>query len=110
MKTNLTTRRDFLKVTGLGAAGALLPFQCQKEMAVKKADFYYVYVGTYTSGGSKGIYVYKMDMSPVTLDMLQGLDGIKVYGVSDEGLGVFLWYLALNQRYNWIENDVWQEE
>ncbi len=77
MKTNLTTRRDFLKVTGLAAAGGLLPFQCQKEPAVKKAEFYYVYVGTYTSGGCEGIYVYKMDMSDGSIMFVQTVGNLK---------------------------------
>ncbi|MGI9168080.1 MAG: lactonase family protein [Pyrinomonadaceae bacterium] len=58
-KMNRFTRRDFLKTGAIGALGAFAfrgtawPKQRARELTL--------YVGTYTSGKSEGIYIYRMD-------------------------------------------------
>jgi len=53
-------RREFLKIAGLGTLGFALP-----ELAFARNEprgKLLVYVGTYTSGKSKGIYLYRLDL------------------------------------------------
>jgi 6-phosphogluconolactonase len=53
-------RREFLKIAGLGTLGFALP-----ELVVARNEprgKLLVYVGTYTSGKSKGIYLYRLDL------------------------------------------------
>ena len=66
-KTNYSTRRDFLKIIGAGAAGLAVAGAVAAQNNRPKQNEMLVYIGTYTSGGdskivkSEGIYVYKFD-------------------------------------------------
>ena len=53
MTTDNYSRRSFLKMSGIGLAGTTLNFSLNDELTL--------YVGTYTSGKSEGIYIYRMD-------------------------------------------------
>lgn len=55
MTTDNYSRRSFLKLSGIGLAGTTLSFSLNDELTL--------YVGTYTSGKSEGIYIYRMDQS-----------------------------------------------
>ena len=57
-------RREFLKFAGLGALGltlSRLPFT--RVLGAERAGELLVYVGTYTTGKSEGIYLYRFDLS-----------------------------------------------
>lgn len=54
MTTDNYSRRSFLKMSGIGLAGTTLNFS-YNELTL--------YVGTYTSGKSEGIYIYRMDQT-----------------------------------------------
>ena len=57
-------RREFLRFAGLGALGltlSRLPFA--RVLGVERAGELLVYVGTYTTGKSEGIYLYRFDLS-----------------------------------------------
>ena len=66
-KNNYSTRRDFLKIVGAGAAGLTLSRISAAQSSRSKQNEMLLYVGTYTSGAggaatkSEGIYVYKFD-------------------------------------------------
>lgn len=62
------TRRGFIKAAGLGVAGAALAGGSE-ALAQRDAPpgELLVYVGTYTSGASKGIYLYRLDLSDGSL-------------------------------------------
>jgi 6-phosphogluconolactonase len=71
-------RREFLKVAGVGTIGLALP-----ELAFGRA-FYFrrptellVYVGTYTSGKSEGIYLYRLNLSSGELNRIATTTGVK---------------------------------
>jgi 6-phosphogluconolactonase len=61
MKQAGPSRREFLRVAGL-AAGALSLKSPLRALAQSKRELF-VYVGTYTSGRSEGIYVCRLDLS-----------------------------------------------
>ena len=65
------TRRDFLKVINLGTMGFFI--SCQKQTNVKELI---VYVGTYTSGDSEGIYICKLDLSSGKLTIIETVKGL----------------------------------
>jgi len=54
------SRRDFLKLTGLAAATLTIPSRGWSRIPGLKRDLT-LYVGTYTSGKSEGIYIYRMN-------------------------------------------------
>jgi 6-phosphogluconolactonase len=57
-------RREFLRFAGLGALGltlSRLPFT--RVLGAERAGELLVYVGTYTTGKSEGIYLYRFDLS-----------------------------------------------
>src|SRR5258707_12223 len=57
-------RRGFLRFAGLGSLGLILPaFPFARVFGVKPAGELLVYVGTYTTGKSEGIYLYRFDRS-----------------------------------------------
>jgi 6-phosphogluconolactonase len=59
MPSNQFTRREFVKVTGAAALAHSIPAAAQDRS--KKGGESLLYVGTYTSGKSEGIYVYRMN-------------------------------------------------
>jgi 6-phosphogluconolactonase len=52
--TDNYSRRSFLKLSGIGIVGTTLNFSFNELT---------LYVGTYTSGKSEGIYIYRMDQT-----------------------------------------------
>jgi 6-phosphogluconolactonase len=68
MSNYTSTRREFLKVAGMSAAGVTLSgasnAHARPSDAVREL---LVYVGTYTSGKSEGIYLYRLNLSDGTL-------------------------------------------
>jgi 6-phosphogluconolactonase len=54
-------RRDFLRLTALGALGLMFP--SADVLAAKRREEMLVYVGTYTSGESEGIYLYSLNLA-----------------------------------------------
>src|SRR2546423_5204097 len=64
MSKDARTRREFLKAAGtcvLGAALAGASYGRRRTHAAAREML--VYVGTYTSGASEGIYLYRLDLS-----------------------------------------------
>ncbi len=57
-------RRKFLKLAGLGAMGLMLPdLSLARIRSARRPVELLVYVGTYTSGKSEGIYLYRLNLS-----------------------------------------------
>jgi 6-phosphogluconolactonase len=69
-------RREFLKIAGLGTLGLALP-----ELAFPGADMrpgeLPFYVGTYTSGKSKGIYLYSLNLKSGVLKHVATTERVK---------------------------------
>jgi 6-phosphogluconolactonase len=64
MSNDARTRREFLKAAGLGALGAAQAGSSYgRHRTPAAAREMLVYVGTYTSGRSEGIYLYRLDLS-----------------------------------------------
>lgn len=74
MKNNLT-RRDFLSAFGATTAGLLLA-QKSQSLSNKNPKKMLLYVGTYTSKASKGIYVYKFDAETGGLSPLHSVENV----------------------------------
>jgi len=68
---NLYTRRDFLKVINFGTLSVFI--SCQKQTEIKELI---VYVGTYTSGDSEGVYICRLDLSSGELSLLKTVKGL----------------------------------
>jgi 6-phosphogluconolactonase len=57
-------RREFLRLAGLGSLGLILPaLPFARVFGFKPARELLLYVGTYTTGKSEGIYLYRFDLS-----------------------------------------------
>jgi 6-phosphogluconolactonase len=68
-------RREFLRFTALSALGLMLP---ERSFArVWGANELLVYVGTYTSGKSEGIYLYRLNVSSGELKHVATTSGVK---------------------------------
>jgi 6-phosphogluconolactonase len=68
-------RRQFLKIAGFGTLGLALP-----KLAVARAERpgeLPFYVGTYTSGKSKGIYLYSLNLTSGELKYVATTEGVK---------------------------------
>ena len=64
MKRRRSSRRDFLKYGTAGALGlslAKLPFS--QALPLPRVTELLVYIGTYTTGKSKGIYLYRLNLT-----------------------------------------------
>ncbi|MDT5120901.1 MAG: 6-phosphogluconolactonase [Acidobacteriota bacterium] len=71
MLSETTTRRDFLKTLGLGAFGLTLARSSRAYSSQRRESRQLlVYVGTYTSGNSEGIYLYRLDLSSGALSQV----------------------------------------
>ncbi|MBC7920468.1 MAG: lactonase family protein [Ferruginibacter sp.] len=73
MPKNNPTRRKFVKVASLGALGLALP----NPFVQTKPKEFMVYVGTYTSGKSEGIYLYRLNVATGALSPVSVKEGIK---------------------------------
>lgn len=96
--TDALPRREFLKVAGLTTLGLALPNDTSARVPVaKRTGDLLVYVGTYTSGKSEGIYLYRLDMASGELTHVAATKGVR-----DPS------YLALapNRRYLYSVNEV----
>ncbi len=88
------SRREFLKYTGLGALGLTLS---DLSFARVRAGELLVYVGTYTTGKSEGIYLYRLNLSSGELKHAATAKGV----VNPSFLT-----LAPNRRYLYAVNEV----
>lgn len=68
-------RREFLKITGLGALGIAVPDLAFAR--IERPVELPVYVGTYTSGKSRGIYLYSLNLASGELKPNGTTDGVK---------------------------------
>ncbi|HEX6185957.1 MAG TPA: lactonase family protein [Pyrinomonadaceae bacterium] len=67
-RSNDSTRRGFVKAAGLGVLGAALAERAPAGVrATRTPRELALYVGTYTSGGSEGIYLYRLDLADGSL-------------------------------------------
>src|SRR5688572_13473369 len=89
-------RREFMKIAGLGVLGLALPAPSHVLGAERNGELL-VYVGTYTSGKSEGIYLYRLNLSSGELKHVATTKGVK-----DPS------YLALapSRRYLYAVNEV----
>ena len=63
-----STRRGFVKAAGLGVLGAALAGRALADVRrTRTPRELALYVGTYTSGGSEGIYLYRLDLADGSL-------------------------------------------
>src|SRR5438128_9989856 len=60
---NASARREFIKFAGLGALGLTLSELPFTHVLGVRAGELLVYVGTYTTGKSEGIYLYRLNLS-----------------------------------------------
>lgn len=92
------TRRNFLKTLGLGAMGLTLSSASGAQSPqAREARELLVYVGTYTSGKSEGIYLLRLNLSTGELNQIATTKGV-----------VNPSYLALDsrRRYLYAVNEV----
>jgi 6-phosphogluconolactonase len=99
--SNAPARRDFLKTAGLGALGLALP-----ELSLARvfggeqsgeAGELLVYVGTYTTGTSEGIYLYRLHLASGELRKVATTRGV----VNPSFLAI-----APSRRYLYAVNEV----
>lgn len=69
------SRRDFLTITGLAAVSLAIPTRGWARLLGVNGDLN-LYVGTYTSGKSEGIYIYRMNMSTGELKHFNTVKGV----------------------------------
>lgn len=75
---NALLRRQFLKVASLGTMGlALSESTLGREADLMRAGELPVYVGTYTSGKSEGIYLYALNLTSGELKHIATTKGVK---------------------------------
>jgi 6-phosphogluconolactonase len=89
-------RREFLKAAGLGTLGLALSDRALVSGATRSGELL-LYVGTYTSGKSEGIYLYRLNLSSGELKHVGTTPGVK-----DPS------YLAIapNRRYLYAVNEL----
>ncbi len=68
---HLYTKRDFLKIINIGTLGVFISFPEQAE-----TKELIVYVGTYTSGDSEGVYICRLDLSSGKLTLVKTVKGL----------------------------------
>src|SRR2546423_434162 len=70
-------RRDFLRCAGLGALGlGLSKFRFTRVIGAERSGEMLVYVGTYTTGKSEGIYLYRFNLSTGALTHVANTKGV----------------------------------
>ncbi|ATB33436.1 lactonase family protein [Melittangium boletus] len=70
------TRRDFIHLSGLAALGLALPDTSEAQTPTAAPTELFFYVGTYTSGGSEGIYLGRLDMATGALQRVGVTKGV----------------------------------
>lgn len=91
-------RREFLELAGLAALGLMLPqLSFARVLGAKRAGELLVYVGTYTTGKSEGIYLYRLNLSSGKLKHVATTKGV----VNPSFLA-----LAPSRRYLYAVNEV----
>jgi 6-phosphogluconolactonase len=94
---DVVARRDFLKITGLGAVGLALPELALANTTQRKRNLPF-YVGTYTTGKrSEGVYLYDLDLSTGEVRHVATTSGV----VDPSFLTI-----ASNRRYLYAVNEV----
>ena len=77
MEKNNPSRRQFLRLAGLGALGFSLEIPLRARVPPSQAaGSKLVYIGTYTSGLSEGIYVCRLDLSSGELRRIDVAKGV----------------------------------
>ena len=72
------TRRKFLRLAGLGALGLMMPdFSFGRVWRAGRAGELLIYVGTYTSGKSEGIYLFRLSLPSGELKYVSTTKGVK---------------------------------
>ena len=94
---NAPVRREFLRFAGLGALGLVLPKLSLARLAGAQGGELLVYVGSYTTGKSEGIYLYRLNLSTGELRHVATTKGV----VNPSFLA-----LAPNRRYLYAVNEV----
>ena len=91
-------RREFLRTAGLGALGLILPaLPFARVFGARRVGELLVYVGTYTTGKSEGIYLYRLNLSSGELNHVVTTSGV----VNPSFLA-----LAPSRRYLYAVNEV----
>jgi 6-phosphogluconolactonase len=88
-------RREFLRLAGLGALGLTLP-RFTQVLGAQREELL-LYVGTYTTGKSEGIYLYRLNLSSGELKHVATTKGV----VNPSFLA-----LAPSRRYLYAVNEV----
>ena len=95
---NALARREFLRFAGLGTLGlTLADLSFARLLGAKRAGELLVYVGTYTTGKSEGIYLYRLNLSSGELKHVATTRGV----VNPSFLA-----LAPSRRYLYAVNEV----
>src|SRR5215471_20157660 len=90
-----TSRRDFLKYSSVGALGlsiANLPL-----IDARQAAELLLYIGTYTTGKSEGIYLYRLNLTTGEL---------KLAGTTSHVINPSFLSLSPDKRYLYVVNEV----
>jgi 6-phosphogluconolactonase len=96
MKRRQPSRRDFLKYGSVGALG-LSVSNLRLNHALKRATELLVYIGTYTTGKSEGIYLYR-------LNLMSG--ELKLAGTATPAVNPSFLSLSPDERYLYAVNEV----
>jgi 6-phosphogluconolactonase len=77
---NKSTRRDFMKAAGVATLGAAVTSRAAHALSVvntaARARELLMYVGTYTSGKSEGIYLYRLSLADGSLTRVSATGGV----------------------------------
>lgn len=97
-RDNAFARRDFLRFAGIGALGLTLSeLPLAPVLGAERSGELLVYVGTYTTGKSEGIYLYRFNLSSGELNHVFNTRGV----VNPSFLA-----LAPSRRYLYAVNEV----
>src|SRR6185503_6141292 len=89
----LVSRRDFIRRSAIGAIGAIT---LRRTTYASDASELTLYVGTFTSSNSEGIYIYRMDQATGELKLTKSVKSVNPS------------FLAIdrNKRYLYAVNEV----